>query len=411
MVMHEKTVLIIGTLDTKGEECLYIRDLVWKRGLRGLIIDPGPLGKPLVQGDISRRDVAGKAGCHLEDLVRTGDKGYIIRKMTEGLKTWVADLYQAGRIQGVIAIGGGQGTAMGTEAMQALPLGFPKVMVSTLASGNMRPFIQTKDIAVFPAVTDVFGLNFIFRRILDNAVEALVAMARKCRPLEKTRGKVVGATAFGVTTAGLMKMKTFLEERGFEMVLFHANGAGGRAMEEMGEAGYFDGIMDWTTHEIMDEVTRGLFSAGKDRLSLPARSGLPYLLAPGAIDYIVKGPFQDLSRTWQKRNHIIHNRNITLVRATAREMGRAAGFLASRVNKAIGPLKFLIPLKGFSEPNAKGKPFFDPEADGFFIDVLKKGIRNPRVEIIEMDAHINDASFVEEAARLMIGMLEARNEA
>jgi len=405
MNTDQHTILIIGTLDTKGEECLHIRDILRDNGINGILVDPGSLGIPLVRGDISREDVARKAGHELHKLVETGDKGRIIQTMTEGLTTWVSELFSAGKFQGVIAVGGGQGTAMGTAAMQVLPIGFPKVMVTTIASGNMRPFLQTKDIAVFPAVTDVFGLNFVFKQILNNAVHALIGMVRGYGPLRKGDKTVIGATAFGVTTAGLMKMKRLFQQKGFEMVLFHATGIGGRAMEEMAQAGYFDGIMDWTTHEILDEVGKGIFAPGKNRMDVLSRRNIPCVVAPGAIDYIVRGPYQDLPTSWKKRRHIIHNRNITLIRATGREMAHAARFLARKLNRALGPVKILIPLKGFSEPNAEGKPFYDPEADGQFIRALQANLRKG-IDTIEVDAHINDDRFVNEGFRQMLYFLE-----
>jgi uncharacterized protein (UPF0261 family) len=407
MHAHEKTILIIATLDTKGEESLHIKGLIEKHGLKALTIDSGSLGAPFIKGDITREKVAKKAGYELRALIKTRDKGKIIQSMTEGTTIWVQDLYDAEKIHGVISIGGAQGTAIGTAAMQVLPLGFPKVMVSTMASGNMSPFIQTRDIAVFPSVTDIFGLNFIFVKVLENAVDSLVAMTRNYHPIQKGTRKVIGTTAFGVTTVGLMKMKRIFHKKGIDMVLFHANGTGGKAMEEIAEAGHFDAIMDWTTHEIMDEVGGGIFSAGRDRLRVPSKMNIPYIVAPGAIDYIVKDSHESLPKSWKKRNHIIHNRNVTLVRATGREMSRAAKFLSRKVNRAIGPIKILIPLRGFSEPNAEGKPFFDPEADQLFLSTLKKHIR-PDIEIIEIQAHINDSIFVEKAVNHMMLMMEQK---
>jgi uncharacterized protein (UPF0261 family) len=403
-----KTILVIGTLDTKGEECRYIRDLVLQNGYGAILIDPGPLGEPFVRGDISREEVARKGGYDLARLVETRDKGRIIQAMTDGLTAWAAELYRDGKIHGVIAVGGGQGTAMGTAAMQPLPLGFPKVMVSTIASGDMRPFLRTRDIAVFPSVTDVFGLNYVFNRILENAVYALLGMVSAYRPIAKGEKKVIGATAFGVVTQGLMKMKRIWEENGFEMILFHATGMGGTVMEEMAAAGYFDGVMDWTTHEVVDEVGGGVFAPGKGRLDILSHRNIPWLLAPGAIDYICQGGYEHLPPRWQKRKHIIHNRNITLVRATSDEMVRAARFLARKVNKAIGPVRIMIPLRGFSEPNAEGKPFYDPETDRAFLQALKQNVK-PGVEIREMDAHINDDAFVREAVYQMLDMLKMNN--
>ncbi|MGO9571217.1 MAG: Tm-1-like ATP-binding domain-containing protein [Desulfomonilaceae bacterium] len=406
--MKEKTVLIIGTLDTKGEECVYVRELLRKRGCNSILIDPGSMGEPVTSGDISRGEVASRAGFNLRHLVETLDKGKIIQAMTDGLTAWVSYLYAEGKIQGVIALGGGQGTAMGTSAMQVLPLGFPKVMVSTIASGNMRPFLQTQDIAVFPSVTDVFGLNYVFVRILENAVNALVGMVSNYHPIEKGRRRVIGATAFGVTTAGLMKMKKLFNEQGLEMIFFHATGIGGRAMEDMAEAGYFDGVMDWTTHEILDEMGKGIFAPGKTRLDILSKVRIPYILAPGAIDYICKGPYKGLSSTWKRRKHIIHNQNITLVRGTANEMARAAKFMARKINRAIGPVRILVPLKGFSEPNALGKPFYDPATDRTFIQTLRDSLIDDS-RVMEFDAHINDESFVREGVSHMMTMLARRN--
>jgi uncharacterized protein (UPF0261 family) len=404
----EKTVLVIGTLDTKGEECIYVRELLQKSRLKSLLIDPGSMGEPVTRGDIPRDEVASKAGFILRNLVGTRDKGKIIQAMTDGLTAWVTDLYKERKIQGVIALGGGQGTAMGTAAMQALPLGFPKVMVSTIASGDMRPFLQTRDIAVFPSVTDVFGLNYVFVRILENAVNALVGMVSNYRPIEKGHRRVIGATAFGVTTPGLMRMKKLFSAQGFEMILFHATGIGGRAMEDMAEAGDFDGVMDWTTHEILDEVGKGIFAPGMTRLDILSKVRIPYILAPGAIDYICKGPYSGLSSAWKRRNHIIHNQNITLVRGTANEMARAAKFMARKINRAIGPVRILVPLKGYSEPNADGKPFYDPVADRTFIETLRDNLVDDS-QIIEFDAHINDESFVREGVSHMMTMLAGQD--
>ena len=293
---------------------------------------------------------------------------------------------------------------MGTGAMQILPLGFPKVMVSTMASGNMRPFIQASDIAIFPSITDVFGLNFVFNRILENAVHAVIAMTKQHQPIAKNGMKAVGITAFGTNTMGLKKMKEILHEKGLEVILFHANGTGGKAMEEMADMGYFDGILDWSTQEIIAQIGHGIFAAGTDRMRIPSQTDIPYVVAPGAIDYITMGPYGQLSRAWQKRNIIIHNRNITLVRATEKEMVQAAGFLSRKLNKAKGPVRVMIPLKGFCEPNAKGKPFYDPEADGSFIRTLENRLRND-IPIIKINAHINDVYFVRKGAEQMLHML------
>ncbi len=404
----KKTIAILGTLDTKGEECQFIRECLAESGFSAIMIDSGLLGTPSVKADITRDDVARKAGFHFPELLATGDKGKMIQAMTHGLTSWVHDLFAQGRIQGVIALGGGQGTSMGTAAMQPLPTGFPKVMVTTIASGNMRPFLETQDIAVFPSLTDMFGLNYIFERILANAINALVGMVENYRPIAKGNRLAVGGTAFGVVTTGLMRMRSLFRESGLEMILFHATGVGGLTMESMTQSGYFDAVVDWTTHEIVDEVGKGIFRSGKSRLDVLSRINLPYVIAPGAIDYIVQGAWTELPPSWKKRKHIVHNRNITLVRATGKEMAKAAEFMARKVNLAVCPVKILIPLRGFSEPNAKGKLFYDPEADMMFINTLKHRLKDTS-SIVETDAHINDEAFVRSGFTEIMKMLGRQN--
>lgn len=397
-------VLIIVTLDTKSEEAAYLRDVLQRRGLSVKIIDGGALGEPGIVADISRQEVARRAGYDLTGLVATGDKGLIMAGMTAGVTGWVADLRDQGALQGVIGLGGGQGTSMATAAMQALPLGFPKVMVTTLASGNMRPFVESKDIAVFPSVADMLGMNRLLEKTLGMAANALAAMVQHPLVVRPPARRTVGVTAFGVTTAGLMKMRKILEGPDLEMVFFHANGAGGAAMESLAREGVFDLLLDWTTHEIMDREVGGIFPARDDHLDILTEKEIPCVVSTGAIDYACMGPFEKMPAEWQRRNVIIHNRNITLVRATADEMVNAARFLAQKLNRALGAVKVMIPLEGFSEPNAKGKQFYDPDADAAFTDRLKSLLKSS-VEVIELPFHINDHEFVHRAAKEVLELL------
>ena len=390
-------VLIIVTLDTKSEEAMYIHDVLQKQGLSAKIIDGGALGEPGIMADISRSAVAKRAGYDLAELVATGDKGRIMAAMTKGVTGWVRDLYDQGAIQGVLGLGGGQGTSMATAAMQVLPLGFPKVIVTTMASGNMRPFIESKDIAVFPSVADMLGMNRLLETTLGNAANALAAMVQHPPVLRAPARHTVGVTAFGVTTLGLMKLRRLFDAPDLEMVFFHANGAGGAAMESLAREGLFDLLLDWTTHEIVDREVGGIFAARDDHLDILAEREIPCLVSTGAIDYACMGPFEKMTPQWQRRNVIVHNRNITLVRATAEEMVNAANFLAGKLNRALGPVKVMIPLEGFSEPNAKGKQFYDPQADGAFRKQLK-AVLNASIDVIELPFHINDDAFVERAA-------------
>ncbi len=397
-------VLIIVTLDTKPEEAAYVRDVLRRRGLSTRIIDGGALGKPGIEADISREEVAKRAGCDLADLVSSGDKGLIMASMTRGVAGWASDLYERGAIHGMLGLGGGQGTSMATVAMQIPPLGFPKVMVTTLASGNMRPFIESKDIAVFPSVADMLGMNRLLEITLGNAANALAAMVlHPPVPVAPAR-HTVGATAFGVTTLGLMKLRRLLSGPDLEMVFFHANGTGGAAMESLAREGYFDLLLDWTTHEILDREAGGIFAARDDHLDILAEREIPCVVGTGAIDYACMGPFEKMPPHWRNRNVIVHNRNITLVRATAEEMMNAAGFLAGKLNRALAPVKVMIPLEGFSEPNAKGKQFYDPQADGAFRERLKT-LLNSSIEVIELPFHINDGAFVKRAAEEITALL------
>ena len=403
--MPQKRVLIIATLDTKDEEAVFVRDLIRSRGLEAWVIDPGSLGAPALTAEITREQVAQKAGIDLKSLVATQNKGHIIATMSQGVTAWVDELYQEGSIHGVLGLGGGQGTAMATAAMQGLPLGFPKVMVTTLASGNMRPFLGTKDIAVFPSVADVLGMNCILRRTLSNAANSVAAMVINPAPTAGAPGLIIGATAFGVVTAGLLKLRRLLVSPELEIAFFHATGIGGAAMDELADQGMFDGIMHWATHEITGRMGGGIFAARDDHLDVLARRELPCLVSMGAIDYFCMGSFTDLGEEWNERNYIVHNRNITLVRATVQEMTGAARFLAEKLNRALGPVKVMIPLKGFSEPNAQGKQFYDPETDRIFVEVLKGELAS-HIQVLEYPNHINDDQFVAHAAREVKSLLK-----
>lgn len=396
--------LIIATLDTKPAEALYLKKLLALRGVEGMLIDCGALGEPGAQADITREQVAAKAGRELKELTASGDKGAVISAMTEGLASWVGFLHGQGRINGVIAVGGGQGTSMGTAAMQRLPLGFPKVMVTTLASGNLRGFLESSDIVVFPSLADMLGMNRILELTLGNAANALAGMIRH-RPVESpARDHSVGVTAFGVVTRGLMKLRALVESPEVEMTFFHANGAGGAAMEALARQGRFDVLVDWTTHELLDRLAGGIFAATADRLDFLAQRPIPCLVSTGAIDYVCQGPFADMPTQWQKRPHIVHNRNITLVRAANQEMVDTARLLASKLNRALGPVKVMIPLGGFSDPNHPGGPFWDPEADGLFVKTLEDSL-DSRVEVIKLDRHINDDAFISRAAEELQALL------
>jgi uncharacterized protein (UPF0261 family) len=402
---RSKAILIIATLDTKGPETSCIRDLIETKGHQVLVMDTGILGPPPFQPDLSRDEVAQAAGIPIEELIRIKDKGRAIQTMAEGSKNIVQQLYREGKIAGVIGLGGSQGTEIGTSAMRALPLGFPKLMVSTVASGYAQfgTYVGTKDLLMMHSVVDILGLNVFLRTILSNAAGAIMGMVERGAKIEKPEKKQVGMTIYGTTTPGCMVAKAYLESKGFEVVAFHPNGTGGRAMEEMVEEGILNGVLDMTTHELTDELVGGLHRAGPNRLEAAGRKGIPQVVVPGSIDFIVTGPASSLPPEYRNRNYIAHNPSITLVKASPEEMRTVGKVMATKLNHAKGPTIVMIPLKGFSYPNRKGEALYDEGGNQVFIKTLKENLRG--IKVIEIDAHINDPEFANAAAQTMEKLL------
>ena len=402
---RSKAILIIATLDTKGPETSYIKDLIETKGHQVLVMDTGILGPPPFQPDLSRDEVAQATGIPIEELIRIKDKGRAIQTMAEGSKKIVQQLYREGKIAGVIGLGGSQGTEIGTSAMRALPLGFPKLMVSTVASGYAQfgTYVGTKDLLMMHSVVDILGLNVFLRTILSNAAGAIMGMVERGTKIEKPEKKQVGITIYGTTTPGCMVAKAYLESKGFEVVAFHPNGTGGRAMEEMVEEGILNGVLDMTTHELTDELVGGLHRAGPNRLEAAGKRGIPQVVVPGSIDFIVTGPVTSLQPEYRNRNYIAHNPSITLVKASHEEMRTVGKVMATKLNHAKGPTIVMIPLRGFSYPNRKGEALYDEEGNQAFIKTLKRNLKG--VKVIEVDAHINDPEFGNEAAQTMESLL------
>ena len=400
-----KLILIIATLDTKGAETEYLKGLIEDGGFRVLVIDTGILGPPPFQPDISRSEVAKAAGTQIEELIRNKDKGRAIQAMAEGSKKLVQRLYMEGKIEGIIGLGGAQGTEIGTAAMRALPLGFPKLMVSTVASGlaQFGTYVGTKDLLMMHSVVDILGVNVFSRCILSNASSAIMGMVGRGGRIEKLEKKQIGMTIYGTTTPGCLVAKAYLESKGFEVVAFHPNGTGGRAMEEMIEEGILNGVLDMTTHELTDELVGGFHRAGPSRLEAAGEKGIPQVVAPGSIDFIIYGPEKSLPPEYKSRKYIAHNPNMTLVRTSCEEMKAVGEIMATKLNRSKGPTIVMIPLRGFSYPNRKGEPLYDEEGNQAFIQSLKENIRD--VKVIEIDAHINDPEFANSAAQTMEKLL------
>lgn len=402
-----RKIAIIGTLDTKGSEVAYIRDLIRAHGRDTIVIDPGVLGGPTVPADISREEVARAGGADLASLIAAGDKGRAMQVMIEGTTAVLARLYAEGEVGGAIAVGGGQGTAIGATAMQALPIGVPKVMVSTIASGRnvFEPYVGTTDMMLMHSVADILGVNAVTRRVFGNAAAAVVAMAEANEAVQDSGKVAIGVTMLGLTTPCVLRAKARLEAWGYEIVGFHANGTGGRCLERLVREGLIRGVMDVSTQELTGHVCRGLFDAGPERMTAAAELGLPLVATPAGTDYIVLGPLDSLSEEHRKRPLIVHNPNITLVRTARAEMAEVGRLMAQRLNAAKGRAAVLVPMGGFSFSDRPGHAFWDPDADAALVAALEAELQ-PHVELHKIDAHVNDEVFADAVADKMRALME-----
>ena len=407
-----KTALLLVTLDTKGQEALFLKDVLQRLGLGVLILDTGVFPSPAGEADISRQEVALAGGRPLDELIRAGNKGEAIRTMMNGAVALTRRLYDEGRIHGVLSIGGAQGTIMGTTAMRALPLGVPKIMLSTMASGK-RPFelyVGTADITLMHSVVDFFGLNSVLRQMLSNAAGALAGMLQAATPTDAATASAgdpagpvaagdrpqVAITIYGTTTPAGMRLVSLLQERGYEAVAFHPNGVGGRAMEEMISQGRFQGVIDLTTHELIDELAGGQHAAGPNRLEAATRMGIPQVVVPGSTDYIVTGRFAELKKSFRQRTTMMHNPEMTFVMPSEAEMGKLGQIMARKLNPGAGKGKtvVMVPLKGFCFPNFEGRPLYNPGGVKAFVDGLEKRIK-PSIPVRLLPLHVNDDAFAD----------------
>ena len=399
--MPDKIIAIVGTLDTKGEEFLFLCDEIRGAGLGTIVIDAGVVGPSPFEPDITRAEVARAAGTTIESLLAERDRGKSVEAMAAGAVAIIRELHEQGKIHGLISLGGSAGTTIGTAAMRALPFGFPKVMVSTIASGNTRPFVGTKDIFMLYPVLDIAGLNFISRRIISNAAAAIVGMVRQERVDAAAQKPVVAATMFGVTTPCVTRARELLEQRGFEVLVFHATGTGGQAMEGLIADGLIQAVLDITTTELADELVGGILSAGPARLTAAGKAGIPQVVAPGAIDMVNFGPMDSVPAQFRNRLLYAHNPNVTLMRTTPEECAELGRITGEKLNAARGPVVFVMPLGGVSAIDAPGKPFHSPEADAAYLAALKRYL-DPKVNLVELDAHINDDRFAGEVVTQLL---------
>lgn len=398
-----RTILLIGTLDTKGTEYEYVRDLIRDRGFDTLTMDAGVLGEPGFAPDISADEVAAAGGDSLEALRARRDRGEAVDVMIRGVCRLAPQLYEAGRFHGALALGGGGGTNIAAAAMQTLPTGVPKLMVSTVASGDVAPYVGVKDVTLMYSPVDIAGLNLLSRRILSNAAGAICGMVGQEAPAATNR-RIVAASMFGVTTPCVSRIRERMEEAGYEMLVFHATGSGGRSMEGLIADGYVAGVADMTTTEWCDEVVGGVLSAGPDRLTAAGEAGIPQVVSCGALDMVNFRALHTVPEPFRGRTLYRHNPNVTLMRTTAEECREIGRRIAENLNKATGPVTFMLPLQGVSMLDREGEPFHDPAANAALFAALREHVRPP-VELVALDLHINDTAFADAVFERLVALM------
>ena len=401
----EKTIVLLGTLDTKGLEFGYAREKIIEKGCHVIVVDAGILGKPLLEPDITREQVAEAAGLRIEDVASLGDLEKAIEVMSQGATAIVLQLYQSGRLNGILSLGGTTGTSLVTAAMRALPVGVPKIMVSTVAAWDTRSYLGAKDIIMIPPVTDILGLNRITKRMLATAAGAIVGMVLADPGPLPAEKPLIGVTLHGDIMPCLNVAKEILEARGYEVIVFAAVGTGGKALEEWIEQGLIDGVFDLVTHEVAVHLHGGLCDSGPYRMETAGRKGIPQVVAPGGIEMaLCFNPSQGIPEHLRARKIYIHNPIVGAVRLNKEEMAAIGKVMAEKLNRAIGPTAVIIPQKGFSGPDIEGNDMYDPDANFAFIEALKKDLK-PEIELVELDAHINDKLFAETAATLLDALM------
>ena len=399
------TVLLVGALDTKGAEYAFVKDLIEAAGLQTLVVDFGVMGQPAFEPDVSRAEVAVAGGGDLAYLASGTRKDEAMRTMAQGLASVVERLYGEGRFDGVLGMGGSGGTSIATAAMRTLPVGVPKVMVSTVGGGDVSVYAGSKDITFMPSVVDVAGINRLSRAIYANAAGAIAGMVKTEAEATAAERPLIAASMFGNTTAAVDHARGLLEAEGYEVLVFHATGSGGRTMEDLISDGYIAGCLDMTTTELADEICDGVFSAGPDRVQAAPRQGVPTVIVPGCVDMANFGGIETVPDHYRERTLYEWNPEVTLLRTNEEENRQMGAMLAAAANAGqAGKVSVLIPLGGVSMLDSEGDRFWDPGADQACYDALKNDLRAD-IPLIEMDANINAPEFAEKAVALLLEML------
>lgn len=410
------TVVLIGSLDTKASEYNFVRSRLLEAGVEVILVDFGILSDPPFEPDITAQAVAQAGGANLRDLrfSREGSdtRAVALATMESGVSKILSRLREEGRCDAVFGMGGSGGSSVISGAMRSLPLGVPKLLVSTMASGNVAGYIGTRDLCIMYSVTDIAGLNRFSRKILTNAAAAVAGMARGIPAAAEVEDRpLVAITMFGITTPGVLRIVDRLEDAGFETIVFHATGSGGRAMEEMIDEGLIDGVIDYTTSELVDEHLGGIFSAGPNRLEAAARAGIPQVVVPGALEVLNFGARSTLPEKYDRpeRKCIVHNPNVCAVRTNQAESAELGKIFASKVSKSTGPTAVMLPLKGLDKyEQPPDGPWIDPDADAALFAAIKSGLCKD-IAVYEMDANINDREFADAAFDTFIGLWEKAN--
>ena len=399
-----RRILVIGTLDTKGTEVGFLKEQIERRGYRTVIMDIGILGRPDLPADIPRQEVVRASGMDLQEALDAGDREQAVNIVIEGARRKTEELYANGELDGIIALGGGTALFMGTAIMQALPIGVPKLVLSSMISGDVSRFVGGKDITLMQSVADIVGLNPVTRDILTLAAGAISGMVEACVETSSRTSLLIAVTDFGITTPCAQYAAQLLREKGYEAIIFHTVGSGGTAMEELIARGLFAGILDLTTHEFIDHLAGGYYgNIGPERLETAGQKGIPQVVGPGGLDCIavVQG---EIPARFRGRKFYYHDFR-RCARPTVEELRRVAQVMAERLNRARGPVKVLLPLRGWSKADKEGGPLYDPEGNWAFGEELRRHLK-PEIEVIEVDAHINEPLYAETAVALLEGMME-----
>ncbi|MFF1343370.1 Tm-1-like ATP-binding domain-containing protein [Streptomyces sp. NPDC058290] len=414
-------VVLVGTLDTKGVEYGWLRERLLRTGVEVIMVDTGIMGEPRVPADIPREAVARAAGTELPELRTAADRGAAVTTMAQGAEATLLRLHAEGRLHAVLAIGGSGGTSIATRAMRALPLGVPKLMVSSMASGDVAPYIGSSDIAMMYSVVDIAGINSISAPVLANAVEAAAGMAKAFerasrelhRPARLGTGSrpLIAASMAGVTTIGVDAAREHLTGLGYEVLVFHVSGTGGRTLEALAGQGIFAGVLDLTLSELADDLCGGILTAGPDRLSAAGRAGIPQVVSLGALDMVKFGPLETLPDRARYRRVHVHNPSITVIRTTPAECAELGRRVAAKLRAATGPTAVCVPLRGLSTLGAPGGTYHDPDADRALFSALREGLRGSSARLYDYDTHINDPDFGRAAADRLHAMIGAARAA